>query len=160
MAAVPIFTVFALGGFFGTLQGFSDTVFILRNRQIWSFYNILVQTILAVLMFFPIRRLGQDYLAVPFIAPYAVTFPFLAVLVSRLVGLSLSEWLIAIMPSLASSALMFGAVKLMSFSVHFSSDLSQAAFCSAFGAGVYLIAMLMLSRRTVVSAFHLLWGLV
>jgi O-antigen/teichoic acid export membrane protein len=159
-AAAPIFAVFTLGGYFATLQAFSETVFILKNRQMWSFYNLLIQTALAVLIFVLIRKLGQDYLAVPFVAPYVMTFPLLAVLVSQLAGLSLSEWLIATLPSLASSVLMFGAVKLIGSSVHFSNNFSQAAMCSAFGAVVYLLTMLILSRKTVESAFRTLWNLV
>jgi O-antigen/teichoic acid export membrane protein len=159
-AAGPIFAVLTLGGFFATLQGFSDTMFILKNRQIWSFYILLIQTALAILLFFPMRALGPNYLAVPFILPYAVTFPLSAILVSRLAVLSLSEWLFAVMPSLASSVLMFGAVKLISSSVNFSSNISQAAICSASGAAVYLVAMLIVSRTTVLSAFRVLSGMI
>jgi O-antigen/teichoic acid export membrane protein len=159
-AAGPIFAVLTLGGFFVTLQGFSDTLFILKNRQIWSFYLLLIQTTLAVLTFFPIRELGSNFLAIPFILPYAITFPLSAIFVSRLVRLSCSEWLIAIMPSVVSSGLMFGAVKLLGANVHFSSNLLHATICSALGAVVYLIAMVILSRRTAASVFRTLWNLI
>jgi len=159
-AAGPIFSVLALGGIFAILQNVSDTMFIVRNRQIWSLYIVLIQTALAVLLFFPIKILGPAYLAVPFILPYAVTFPLSAFLVSRLTGLTFSEWLTSIMPSLASSALMFGAVKLIDSSVTFPNNLSQAALCSVLGAVVYLFVMLIVSRRTVVSTFGLVLDLV
>jgi O-antigen/teichoic acid export membrane protein len=158
--AGPIFAVLTLGGFFSTLQNFSDTMFVLKNRQIWSFYLLLIQTILAILIFFPIRELGPDYLAVPFILPYAMTSPVSAFLVSRLAGLSLLEWALAVMPSLASSVLMFGAVRSIGANVIFSSDLLQAAICSASGMVVYLVAMLVISRTTVISALQIILNLV
>jgi len=159
-AAGPVFSVLALGGLFAVLQNVSDTMFIVRNRQIWSLYILLIQTTLAVLLFFPIKLLGPAYLAVPFVLPYAVTFPISAFLVSRLTGLTLAEWLTSMMPSLASSALMFGAVKLIDSSVTFPNNLSQAVLGSISGAVVYLFVMLVVSRRTVVSTFRLVLNLV
>jgi PST family polysaccharide transporter len=156
IAAGPIFAVLTLGGFFATLQGFCDSLFILKHRQIWSFYILLIQTALAILLFFLIRAWGPNYLAVPFVLPYAIVFPVLAVLASKLSGLSLSEWLSAVMPSLSSSILMFGAVKFISSSMVFSSNLTHAVICSAAGAVVYLISMLVVGRKTVVSTFRIL----
>jgi O-antigen/teichoic acid export membrane protein len=157
--AVPVFAVLAFGGLFAALQGFSDTLFILKNRQAWSFYILLIQTALSILLFLVIRALGPNYLAVPFVLPYAATFPISALLASRLAGLSLSEWLFAVMPSLASSIIMFGAVKLIGSSAQFSSNLLQLAICSVSGAVVYLAAMLIVSRASMLSAFRVLSGI-
>ena len=91
--AGPIFAVLTLGGIFIALQGFSDTIFILKNRQFWSFYLLLIQTAITVLAFLPIATFGPKYIAVPFIAPYAhnVVMPHaVRRLVSRLTGLSSS----------------------------------------------------------------------
>jgi lipopolysaccharide exporter len=155
VSAGPIFAVLALGGFFAALQNFCDTMFILKNRQIWSFYLLLVQTALAVFLFFPVKLLGSDYIAIPFILPYIITFPFSAILVSRITGVSLSEWATSILPALTSSAIMYGTVKLISANVNFPSYLTQVAVCSVSGAAVYFLAMLIVDRTTVISAFRL-----
>jgi O-antigen/teichoic acid export membrane protein len=157
--AGPIFAVLTLGGIFIALQGFSDTIFILKNRQFWSFYLLLIQTAITVLAFLPIATFGPKYIAVPFIAPYAITFPLSAIAVSRLTGLSSSAWLAAIVPSLLSSAMMFGVVKSIDSGVHFSTDLLRAIVCSVAGAIVYFVGMLIISRGTVVLALRTLWDL-
>jgi O-antigen/teichoic acid export membrane protein len=153
-AAAPIFAVFTLGGYFATIQGFCDTVFVLKNRQIWSFCILLAQTMLSVMLFYPIAKLGQDYLALPFVIPYLITFFATAILISRVIGISLFEWLLAIAPSLASSILMFGAVKLTDSCVNFSSSFVQAATYSALGAMVYFFSMLVFDRAAVVANFQ------
>jgi O-antigen/teichoic acid export membrane protein len=159
-AAGPILEVLTLGGFFAALQSFTDTVFVLKNRQIWSFYLLLIQTALVVLFFFPSKVLGPNYMAVPFVAPYVVTLPLSAILVSRLTGLSFSDWLIATVPSLVSAGVMFGAVKLLGVGVHFLPGFWRAVLCTTLGASVYLIMMLVLSRDTMALAFHTLWKLI
>jgi O-antigen/teichoic acid export membrane protein len=159
-AASPIFAVLTLGGFFVALQSFGDTLFILKNRQVWSFYLLLIQTFLIVLAFFPSSTLGPEYIAVPFIAPFVMTFPLSAIAISRLTGLSFFEWSAAIVPSLASSAVMFIAVKSLGSAVQFSSDLVQAIVCSATGAIIYLAGMLVLSRKTVIFTLRTLRDLI
>jgi O-antigen/teichoic acid export membrane protein len=159
-AAGPIFAVLTLGGFFAALQSFTDTVFVIKNRQSWSFHLLLIQTALAVLFFFPSKSLGPEYMAVPFVAPYAITLPLSAILFSRLTGFSLYQWLVAVTPSLASAGLMFAAVKLLGYSIHFSTNLWHLAVCAIVGAFAYLVAILILDRNTVTFAFHTLWKLV
>jgi lipopolysaccharide exporter len=153
--AGPVFAVLTLGGFFAALQNFCDTIFILKNRQIWSFYLLLIQTVLAVLIFFPIKFLGPDYMAAPFMLPYLITFPLSALLVSRITGLSLSAWATSILPAVTSSALMFVTVKLIDAGVTFPSNLAQVLFCSASGALVYSLGIMIADRSTAISALQL-----
>jgi O-antigen/teichoic acid export membrane protein len=159
-AAAPIFAVLALGGLFTALQSLCETVFTLKYRQAWTFYVLLIYMSLASLLFYLIGGWGPDYLAVPFIVPYLVILPLSAALVSRLTGLSLSGWLGAIIPSAISSGIMFIAIGLIESTTQSLSSLSQAVIYSAFGAIVYLVTMMVLSRNTVLSAFRIVRGLI
>lgn len=156
----PIFAVYSFGGLFASLQIFGDVVFTIKRRQIWTLYNLLLYTVVAVISFPAIRNLEAGYLAVPFVAPYLVTLPLSAVLASRLVGLRLFDWLAAVYPSFVSSLVMFCTIKLVDSSAYVLTSASQVVVCSVVGAGVYLAMMLVLSRTTVVVAFRILSNLV
>jgi O-antigen/teichoic acid export membrane protein len=150
----PVFATLALGGVFVTPQTFCDTVFSLKNRQIWSFYYMLLYTALAVALFFWLRSSSPDYIALPFVLPYLFVFPFSAYLVSKLIALSLSDWLRAVAPSTLSAIVMFAIVKLVTAQSLAIGNFWGIFACSAIGGLVYLAAMFVFDRMTLVGAFH------
>jgi O-antigen/teichoic acid export membrane protein len=154
VAVVPIFATLVLGGVFVTPQYFCDTVFSLKNRQIWSFYYLIIYTVLAIFFFFVLRSWGSEYLALPFVLPYVVAFPFSATLVSKLTALSFSDWLRAVTPPAVSAGAMVAVVNLVKWESPAISYISAMLLYCALGGVVYLGAMLVLDRRTVLTAFE------
>jgi O-antigen/teichoic acid export membrane protein len=157
--ASPIFEVLAVSGFFIVLQSFTDSVYTLKNKQLWSFYNQLVYTTLAVLLFFVFRGRGAEFIALAFVLPYLVVFPISALLASRLIELSFLEWSSAIAPAVASSCVMFVVIKVVGTSIPFIGLAPRIAAICILGAIVYLPMMLVLGRSTVLGTFRVLRGL-
>jgi lipopolysaccharide exporter len=157
--ASPIFEVLAVSGFFIVLQSFTDAVYTLKNKQLWSFYNLLVYTTLAVLLFFVFRVRGAEFIALAFVLPYLVVFPISALLASRLIELSFLEWLSAIAPATLSSCVMFAVIKELGSSIPFVGLAPRIAAICILGAIVYLPMMLIFGRSTVLGTFRVLQGL-
>ena len=152
LAVAPIFATLALGGVFVTPQSFCDTLFSLKNRQMWSFYYLLIYTALAILLFFALQASTPEYLALPFVLPYVAAFPFSAILASKLIDFSLSDWLRAAAPSAISAGAMFAVARLMNLGSLAKGDVwGMLAFC-VIGGLVYLVAMFVLDRMTVLAA--------
>jgi O-antigen/teichoic acid export membrane protein len=154
VAVAPIFSILVLGGVFVTPQYFCDTIFNLKNRQIWSFYYLLIYTTLAIFLFFVMRAWGSEYLALPFVLPYAIAFPFSATLVSKLTALSFSDWLRIVAPSTISAGAMFVAVRFVELDSLAIGDIWGILIYCAVGGLVYLGTMLVLDRRTVLAALE------
>jgi len=146
--AAPVFALLSISGLFIVFQSFSDAVFTLKKCQIWSFYMLLLYTFIAILLFFLSSALTLDNLALPFILPYGIVFPLSAALVSRLIGLSISEWIASIAPPIISSGLMFVSVKLISQIMPANQELLRLAVLSIAGVVIYGIAMLLVGRTT------------
>ncbi|MBV9985222.1 MAG: lipopolysaccharide biosynthesis protein [Bradyrhizobium sp.] len=150
VATAPIFATFTLGGFFASLQIFGDTIFALKAKQMWTFYNLLAYVAMAASMFLILSHFGFENVALPFILPYIVTLPVSATLVSRLIDVPIRQWLAAILPSVASSLLMFGTVTFFDSRLQFLTVSLRTICLAAFGAAVYFSVMMVLGRKTVV----------
>lgn len=154
IGAAPIFSILTLGAYFVSIQNFVDMVFILKNRQLWSFYNLIIQLAISTLAFYPLSKFGQAYLAIPFVFPYIITFPLIVFLTSKLVHLTLRQWLAALGPSLISSIIMFSFVWLLTLKLSFASASTRVIMSVIVGGTVYLVTMLVIDRRAVLNIFQ------
>ncbi|WP_354142505.1 oligosaccharide flippase family protein [Bradyrhizobium sp. NP1] len=147
-AAAPILQWLAAGGVAAALLACNDAVFAVRGRPIWTFYVSAAYTILAVLGFVGLYRLGNAYLAAPFVLPYVVTLPFSAWLCSRVTTVSFSDWLLRVLPALASAIIMLIAVRLLGGILSGPGPIARLAILCPFGAVIYVGALAIFDRST------------
>jgi lipopolysaccharide exporter len=154
--AAPILAILCVGGLAATLQGFCEALIVLKNRQVLLLYNVIVQVLLSIVLFFFVTKLDRQYLSIPFVAPYAVTLSIATIVASRLASLKIYDWLAALGPSLISAIIMFGAIKAIGFYTGSSFGFSRFAGMVLVGATLYLACMLIIDRKIVLFTFGIL----
>ena len=124
--SAPVLSLLAVGGLFSISLTYSNTVFAIKNRQIWSVGIGGVYTLLSLAFFWGLKLIGSKMIAAPFVLPFIVTFPVSIALMLRITGLGFADWFRMALPSLAAGTLMWGGV----------------AFLSPFGPGVPILMRL------------------
>jgi len=112
-AVAPVLAWLAAGGLVSVLLSYNDTVFMVRGRPLCSFYVSAIYTGLAVVGFAVCARFGSAYLAVPFVAPFIVTLPISAWLVTLITSVTMGDWLRATSPAVGAACFMFASVRLL-----------------------------------------------
>ena len=147
-AAGPVLALLALGGVAQILLYYSYEVFVIHNRQIWSFYVSLVYAVLAIALFQLSVYFGLPYIALPFVLPYCIVCPLTAVLISRLVALSARDWFGALAPGLGASVVMFAVVRLAALLLDGVGDVGRLAILCPLGGIVYVGVLWIVGRDT------------
>lgn len=154
LQAAPVFSTLAFAGPFMVLQSFCDAVFTLKNRQIWSFYILLIYTGLAIGLFLLGRLFAFGNIALPFVLPFLAAFPVAAILVSRLTGLAFAGWRAALGPALISSILVFFVVRLLAGGLP-PSDMIRLPVLTFAGAICYLALMCLIGRSAIADSIRI-----
>jgi teichuronic acid exporter len=109
--AGPIMETLTIGGLTIVLLNYNDSVFLLKNKPLWCLVVSLAYSVLTILFVTSFVTLKIHSLALPFVLPYLVVFPLSAILVSRCLGISLRQWVDALLPGVGAASLMFIAVQ-------------------------------------------------
>jgi O-antigen/teichoic acid export membrane protein len=109
--AGPIMETLTIGGLTIVLLNYNDSVFLLKNKPLWCLVVSLAYSVLTILFVTLFVTLKIHALALPFVLPYLVVFPLSATLVSRCLGISLRQWVDALLPGVGAASLMFIAVQ-------------------------------------------------
>jgi O-antigen/teichoic acid export membrane protein len=147
-AAAPILQWLAAGGLMATLLVQNDTLFVICGRPIWTFYISATYTTLAISGFIVLSHLGNPDLAAPFVLPYVVTLPLSVWLCSRVTTLTVNDWLLRVLPALASATIMFVVVRLLGSALPWPGPIARLVILCPAGALVYVGALAIFDRPT------------
>ena len=112
--AAPVLSLLAIGDLFAISLTYSNTVFAMKDKQIWSVYLGAAYTVLSLAFFWGLKLIGSTMIAAPFVLPFLVTFPVSIWLMLRLTGLRVGDWLRRALPALTAGGVMFAVVTLLS----------------------------------------------
>jgi len=155
-AAAPVLAWLAAGGFVSVLIGCNDTVFIVRGRPLCSFYVSIIYTGLAVVGFAVCAPFGSAYLALPFVAPFILTLPISAWMVTLVTRVTLGDWLRATAPAVGAAFFMFVSVRLLGSQLDaIGTTVRLVVLCPA-GALIYVSTLMMFGRGTTRTLLELL----
>jgi O-antigen/teichoic acid export membrane protein len=146
VGAAPILALMTVGGLARIVLSYGDSVFVIHNRPIWSFYISLVYAVLAILLFPLCANFGFRYIALPFVLPYCVVCPLAAVLVFRLVELTAGDLFRAMAPGLGASVIMFAVVRLTELLLDGVGDIGRLAILCPIGSIVYIGVLWIVGR--------------
>ncbi len=157
VSVAPVLAWLAAGGFVSVLLSYNDTVFMVRGRPIWSFYVSAIYTLLAVVGFSASARLGSTYLAVPFVAPFLVTLPVSAWLVTLLTRVTFRDWLRATSSPVGAACLMLVVVMLLGNALDAVGNTMRLVALCVTGALVYVSTLMLFGRNTTRAILELLF---
>lgn len=147
--AAPVFRWLALGGLFAIIVESNNTVFVIRNRPIWTLHIALLNVAATLLMFFALRTSRIDLIALPFVLPYLLVAPASVLLLRRATGLDLRLWLRAVLPPLIAAGALVLLIALIEPLLQSAPLPLRLAALVGGGAVVYAACFLLLSRGLV-----------
>jgi hypothetical protein len=101
-------------------------------------------------------RSGLEYLALPFVLPYAVTLPLSVEFLCRITEVGRRHWVAAALPQVSAGGLMYVTlIYLQRFSFPLPA-LVNFVMLGAIGAVLYLLVLLVISPRALIEVFHMI----
>lgn len=145
-AAGPAVALLSLSGMAIVLQSFGDIILAIKNQQKISLFISLSYSVLAISGFAVIFWLKLDSLALPFVLPYLILLPASSLMVARSAGISPTRWIMAMLPGVASAALMFILIKLIGTQLSGRSDIERLFILVLVGVTVYVVLVVTVWR--------------
>jgi PST family polysaccharide transporter len=147
--AAPIMETLSVGGLAIVLMNYNDNVFLLKNKPSWCLLVSLSYSIIAILLVAAFVFLKIKLIALPFVLPYLVVFPFSAILVSKCLNISLRQWVDALLPGLGSALVMFVVIHICEHYLSGTKELLRLIISIAIGSFTYLLVLSTVWRHTI-----------
>lgn len=149
LAAAPVISILAIGGFLSSLDQYNNNTRMIFDRPHWQFYVTTANAVMNILILFVFARYGLQSLAFALVAKTAIMHPLSLGLAMKLTGLRVMDYIKAVFPILFCAIAMAGGVAFL----HAQWDLGHPALnilvfvpC---GVLIYGILLLWLKRELV-----------
>lgn len=151
--AAPLLAIMSVTGFLTTIGLYNHSVILAFGKPHWQTWLTLIYAVSNIAIFIIAAPFGLMAIAVGYVMRALLLYPLSAGASMRILSLAIGPYALALMPALAGSAIMAGAVAGASMAMPAASPLLRLAALVLLGSAVYLVVVVAVARPAVVRIY-------
>jgi O-antigen/teichoic acid export membrane protein len=149
LAAAPVISILAIGGFLSSLDQYNCNTRMILDRPHWQFYVTTANAITNIVVLLIFARYGLQSLAFALVAKTAILHPLSLGIAMKLTGLRVADYIKGIFPILFCALVMGAGVALLHAQWDFGHPALNLLVYIPCGVAIYGVLMLCLKKALI-----------